>query len=290
MAMNENPESIPHPPALRFKLWWGKHFGYFFVPEGYVRVIYRMGQYHQVRGPGLARYDSWRETLGPLIYTGSRPVDFVLGGIISRDNVPVSMRVHALLFYNPRNSEPSIASTVTRLPDTAFSGIAEKYFLWLVSNLANRYTATELVRADVRTQLEHELHQGLVERMGFFGLTPGRQIKILSVELPKTLAERNEQLAQRRANILAGLEFEPEDTRRALVTEVIERMADLPAGDSFVNFGDMLEAFVAQNPAPLRRTKFVDQPPPPRVDSPAETKKTSTDADDDEDAEPKSRL
>ncbi len=288
--MNDKPEPIPLPPKLRLKLWLGKSFGYLFVPERYVQVIYRMGQYHEVRGPGVVRYDDWTETLGPLIFTGARNAQFDFSGIISRDNLPVSMRVNALLFYDPRNSESSIASSVTRLPDAALTGIAEKYFLWLLSSIANRYAATELVRADVRAQIEHELRQGLIERMGFFGLTPGRQIKILSVELPKTLAERNEQLAQRRANILAGLEFEPEDSRRALVTEVIERMGELKPGDSFVNFGEMFEAFVAQNPLPARRTKIVDQPPPPRVDPPAETEKTSTNVDDDEDAEPKSRL
>lgn len=284
-----NEPSIPHPPWLRFKLWLGKPFGYFFVPERHVQVIYRMSQYHDVRGPGIARYNGLTETRGPLISIGARATDFAFTGIISRDKLPMTMRLHTLLFYNPRNSELSIASTLTRLPSTAFSGIAENYFRWVLLRVANHYTAAELMQADVWTQIEQELYEGLVREMGFLGLVPGRQIQILDITLPKTMAERQEQLAQRRANILAGLEYEPEDIRRALVTEVIERMGELPAGDSFVNFGDMLESFVASTQSPVRQTKIVDQPPPPLFSSPQSQTSPPPVADDTE-SERQSRL
>jgi hypothetical protein len=86
----------------------------------------------------------------------------------------------------------------------------------------------------------------------------------MSVEQPASLSERHETIAQRRANILAGPESHPAAYRRALVSEVLERLS--PGGaESFVNFGEILEAYTADHPheatKPPTPAGVIEQPP-----------------------------
>ncbi len=86
----------------------------------------------------------------------------------------------------------------------------------------------------------------------------------MSVELPASLTERHETIAQRRANTLAGAEFHPAVYRRALVSEVLERLSQGGA-ESFVNFGEILEAYAADHPPEATKhptpAGVIDQPP-----------------------------
>jgi hypothetical protein len=87
------------------------------------------------------------------------------------------------------------------------------------------------------------------EELTFLGLKITGKLRITRVEIPDSLRERHETIAQRRASILAGAEFHPAEYRRALVSEVLEHLSRGEATESFVNFGDVLEAYAAEHQA-----------------------------------------
>jgi hypothetical protein len=112
---------------------------------------------------------------------------------------------------------------------------------------ANQYNAAELTQSDVRGHIETAVRERVNEELKFLGLKITGKLRITRVEMPESLRERHETIAQRRASILAGAEFHPAEYRRALVSEVLEHLSRGEATESFVNFGDVLEAYAAEH-------------------------------------------
>jgi len=251
------------PPLLRLILYLGKPFGIAFVPQHYVQVVYRMGKYAGCRGPGLIYYGRLTETLGPLVLTKAQRNEYEFENIISRDVLPVKMRVVTSVAYDPA-SAPDLASTLTHVPRESYVSIAGIYIRWGLLAAANRFNATELTQTDVRTQIENSVQEQANHELSFLGVKLAAKLRIMSVELPAVLTERHETIAQRRANILAGAEFHPAEYRRALVSEVLERLSKGNA-ESFVNFGEVLEAYAAEHPPegarPANPLRIVEQTP-----------------------------
>jgi hypothetical protein len=256
--MTQSRAQVQLPPLLRFLLWLGRPFGLMFVPEHHAQVVYRMGRYGDARGPGMIRYNRLTETLGPMVNTGGQMKEMAFTGLITRDALPVGVRLSVTLAYDPRLG-PDLASVLTRVPREAYEGIARTFVQWALLGAVNRYNADEIARNEVRAQVEAELAEKLASEMGFLGLQ-ARRVRILQVEPPASLAERHALIAQRRASILAGGEFNETEMRRALVTEVIENLGRSAGAESFVNFTEMLEAYAAERPA-QPAARVIEQPP-----------------------------
>jgi hypothetical protein len=259
------PDSNPrdYPPLLRLLLFVGRPLGLIFVPEHHVRVVYRMGQYAGVRGPGLVYVNRFTETLGPLVNIGGQLKEFELDNILSADVLPVTLTVSATIAYDPALGH-DLASVLTRIPREAYASIAGTYLRWGMLAAANRYTATELTQHAVRAEIEATVRDSANDELQFLGLRIVGKLRITRVQLPPTLAERHETIAQRRANILAGASFHPAEYRRALVAEVIEQLARGGGAESFLNFGEMLEGYAAERQAgaPAPPPRIIEQPPP----------------------------
>jgi len=262
------PDDINYekPPLLRLILFLGKPFGIAFVPQHHKQVIYRMGKYAGVRGPGMIYYSRLTETLGPLVLTKGQRNEFVFENIMARDVLAVTMRVATSVTYDP-TAAPELASSLTRAPRESYVSIAGVYIRWALLSKANRFNAAELTQADVRAELENAVQEQANQELKFLGMRLSAKLRILSVELPATLTERHETIAQRRANILASTEFHPEEYRRAMVSEVLERLSQGNA-ESFVNFSEILEAYAAEHPAegepgarPANPARIIEQPP-----------------------------
>lgn len=248
-----NAQPVQHPWLLRLILFVGKPFGLMWIPEDHVQVIYRWTRYAGVRKPnrwGLIRYSGATETLGPLIYTGSKPKEFEFKGLVTQDNVLVNLRLYALIRYNPE-AAPETARFLVKLSPEIYLSIAETYYSWVSQIVINRYTATELNRAEVKLQVEEEIFQHVQREMQPLGIMPTGKPRILGIEIPPSLQERYTQIAQRRENILANIAFHPEAIRRALVTEVIESLAKHGPGESLVSFSELLQTYVTEHPASL---------------------------------------
>lgn len=255
------------PPLLRLLLFLGRPLGLTFVPQHNVQVINRMGKYAGVKGPGLMYYNRFTETLGPLVFIGGQIREYELDNIIARDVLPVTMHVSATVAYDPALGA-QLASVLTRIPREAYVGIAGTYIRWGLLAAANEFTATELTRHDVRAQLEHAVRERANAELEFLGLKIMGKLRITRVQLPATLTERHETIAQRRANILSGGDFHPVEYRRALVSEVIEHLARGGGAESFLNFGEMLDNYAAEKSPPAAapprltdQSNVIEQPP-----------------------------
>ena len=267
---------IEHPPLLRFILWIGRPLGIAFVPQNHVQVLYRMGKYAGCVGNGLIYYNRFTESLGPMVDISGQVKEFVLDNVISRDVLPVKMEVSATIIYDPKAGH-EMAAILTRIPRDVYASIAGSYIRWALLATANQYNAEELAQYEVRTQIENAVRERVNEEMKYLGLMIQGKLRITRVELPSSLTDRHEIIAQRRANILAGTEFHPAEYRRALVSEVLEQLGDHGSGDSFVNFGEMLEAYATEHTSELpRHPRIIEVPPaledkgPPTPPGPAD--------------------
>jgi hypothetical protein len=263
MMPEPKPSHVDFPPLLRLLLFVGRPMGLTFVPELNVRVVYRMGQYAGVRGPGLVYLNRFTETQGPLVYIGGQLKEYEFDNIIARDVLPVKLSASATIAYDPALSSKELASVLTRIPKEAYLSIAGIYLRWGLLAAANQYTATELTQYPVRAEIETAVAESTNAELAFLGLKLLGKLRLTRVDLPATLAARHETIAQRRANILAGADFHPVEYRRALVSEVIEHLARSGGAESFLNFGEMLDSYAAERqggeaPAPPR---ILEQPP-----------------------------
>ncbi len=235
-----------HPPLLRLILFLGKPLGIDFVPQHYVRVLYHMGKYAGCKGPGLIYFNRLTETLGPSVFIGGQISEYTLDNMVSHDVLPVSMTVSTTVSYDPALGA-DLASVLTRIPRAAYVSIAGTYIRWGLLAAANQYNAAELTQSDVRGHIESAVRDRVNEELKFLGLKITGKLRITRVEMPDSLRERHETIAQRRASILAGAEFHPAEYRRALVSEVLEHLSRGEATESFVNFGDVLEAYASEH-------------------------------------------
>jgi hypothetical protein len=246
-----------YPPSVRIKLWLGNTFAlgykFEFVPDEHVQVIYREGHYWGVRGPGIIRWNRWNEKPGPLVYTGNQVREFTFTDVITHDVLPVTVRLRAVVRYHPKDTLKELARVLTHQSREAYLSIAETYLRKGLMSAVNRYNATEITHHNVTSLIEEYLFQAFPEDMGFLGLSLTGKPRILNVELPRTLAERHERIAQRQALIAAtgGKETDPIAIRQALVIEFLENLDKGGKAESLINFNQMFDAFIAEKQSSL---------------------------------------
>ena len=157
--------------------------------------------------------------------------------------------------------------------------------------VVNRYTAEQLTQYTFRARLQHEVSGLLAADVRFLGFTvvEPERVRILDVKLPERITERHELNAQRRLNVLASSEFLPDELRRALIIEVLEKIGAPGSGKTQLSFGDALQSVLLDNKA---YTRYIEQAPLPRPiePSPTEPESSPTPKDDSKPRLPKSRL
>lgn len=265
--MKDSFKSRQQPFLLRFLLGVGRWAGFAFVPPGYVQVVYRMGLYKGVKGPGLIRYESFlSETLGPQIFIGLDPQEHTFSNLITLDNLTVSVKVSVVVRYDP-NDAPARAPQLTRLPQSQRMEVVKGFLHSALLAVINRYTAEQLTQYSLRARIQHEASGLLAEDVRFLGFTvvEPERVRILDVKLPERITERHELNAQRRLNVLASSEFLPDELRRALIIEVLEKIGTPGGGKTQLSFGDALQSVLLDNQA---YTRYIEQAPLPRPAAP----------------------
>lgn len=266
-----------YPLSLRLLLKFGKWFGAGFVPDMTVQVVYNNGLYAGVRGPGRFRYNRLTETLGAQIAVGAQRHSFVFSDMLSQDGLPITVRLSLLYGYDPRRAPQFAWALVRTTPEmrlTLVTSFAERAARISVS----RRNSLELPQAQVLEAAEEEISRALQADMSPLGFAfpSNRPVMILQIQPPATLTNRHEQNAQRRAQILAGEEFDPADYRRALITEFVENLAKTGAGEAIINLNELVESYVAdakprvinQPSADQRREPPAEPTLPPKSDRP----------------------
>lgn len=275
------PPQAPKAPLLRFLCWILKPFGFVWIPEQHLQVIYRWGRYAGVREPnrlGFIHYCGLIEALGPQVYTGGQFKKYIFTGVLSQDILPVTMHMTAIIGYDPRIGLPEVARILTSRPRELIGNIAETYLRWSLSVLANRSIGTELTQRDVIAGIEGEAKNIATREMEFLGIHLRGKIQITHVELPKSVAESQETLARQRESIQFWKQYSSADRIRALVEEAIKRLGESGSPDTFLDFSKMLEAYAAERSAAGLPPPTIDvtpkTPPPQAIPPQGDSKKT----------------
>ena len=264
------PDDKPkHPLFMQLKLKLGKRFGQEFEPDGHVRVIYHMGLYAGVRGPGMYNYNPSTETLGPQIYVGGQRRDCYFTDLLSSDGLPMTVRLNVLFRYDP-NLAPKTAALLTRFQPEARANLLGTFAEWATRIAINKRNSQELRQGVTLELIELEVKASLLADMNPLGFDfPGeRPVRVLNALPPSQLTERHVDDAQRRAHIVASEEFSSTDYRRVLIAEFMKDLAQSGRGESIINLNELMETYSAtpDQPAPARQ-RIIDQTAPPQPPS-----------------------
>jgi hypothetical protein len=162
----------------------------------------------------------------------------------------MTVRLNVLYGYDPRRA-PDVAPALVRLPPETHLYLIGVFAEWATRTAVNQRNSFELARAADLDKIESQITASLradIEPLGFEA-PGGRPARVLQVQPPSALINRREQIVQRQAGILAAKEFDEDANayRRALITEVIEQLARTGAGESIVNFNELLDSYIAEN-------------------------------------------
>lgn len=259
--MKEIPtETIPQPFLLRFMLWAGGPFGYAFAPDQHVRVIYRMGRYKGVGGPGPFTYQKlMSEQLGALVYIGPQTSTFTFNQLLTRDNLALTAQVQIVTRYDPR-AAPEFAPNLTAVSTKTRESVVQSYLNSACLSAVNQYTAEHMTQQARHQRIEESITAVFardVAPLGF-ALPPGQRVRLLTVTLPPRIAERHEINAQRRLTISALNTMLPEDLRRVLIMEVLENLGKA-GGNAHISFNDVLDKYILEHHETF--TPYLPHPP-----------------------------
>ena len=267
-------EKSNHPLLLKLRLKLGKRFGQEFEPDGNVRVIYHMGLYAGVRGPGVYNYNPSTETLGPQIYVGGQRRDYTFTDLLSADGLPMTVQINVLVKYDPRLA-PNSAALLTRAGTDVRLGLVKTFTAWATRIAINKRNSLELRQGTTLEMIELEVKAALKDDMNPLGFEFPfeRPVRVLNVLPPDKLTDRHVDDAQRRAHIVASEEFNPTDYRRVLIAEFMKDLAQSGRGESIINFSELIDAYSATpDRSAASRPRIVDQtaaPQPPPDQPPA---------------------
>lgn len=238
MAISDSSTPPPEgkePLLFRLKLWLGYHW----VEDNKVRVIYRMGNYHEARGPGFYRVNDWLEKEGPIVQVGFRFGTFSFHNLSSRDPLRIGLKVATRFIFDPRTTQPEIAGRLVKLSDQTISSIVEgDVNKWLRSEVS-RYFVEQIRQGQVFQEIEHEAALSLLKSpdLGRLGV---HIIKFQVVEplIPQNIEDGFEQATRWRVAVQSMQGVEDADLARYLARAMVERGGQ----EQYFNAADVLNA------------------------------------------------
>jgi regulator of protease activity HflC (stomatin/prohibitin superfamily) len=222
-------------------LFFGKPFGWYYIPEGYVQLVKRMEQYHRLeKGPGFKRYNSFTETLGPQFKVGLEPFAYQFDNLPASDGLQLGLKFNLNYEFFPER--------VGKLTSVAKLGILSKeVFCEIVSNRVRRallnivpaYSADAVCRGQEFENIEKQLVVNANQLLAPIGIEISGPL-VLAVIPPDTLRARFEGVAQRRLNVESLREYQSNDVNRALAAEFIEGIAGRSGDNQYLDVGNMI--------------------------------------------------
>lgn len=161
----------------------GRPFGLRFAPDNHVLPVLRLGQYHRVGGPGFFRIVPLLERTMPPVKTSLHVGDFVFEDVLSRENIPLRVRLTVLFTFNPAAAPKSAAAVLVRGGDQLLQIIIRDYASQGLRHLVSRFKAEELSGGIARSIIERDLTHFLSAEMRTLGIAPLRQGGLLLKEM-----------------------------------------------------------------------------------------------------------
>ena len=256
--MSNNPAP---PPLFRLLLWLGGPFGWYYIPESYVRLVKRMEQYHRLeKGPGFRQYNSFTETLGPVIRVGFEPFAYQFDNLPAKDGLQLGLKFSLLYeFFPERISKLTTVAKLGVLPKDVFCEIVANRMRRALLNIIPVYTAEAVCRAQDFENIEKQLVVNTNQLLTFLGIEISNPL-ILQVIPPDSLRARFEGVAQRRLNVEGLREYQSTEVNRALAAEFIEGISGRSGDNQYLDVGGVIGSVGGPGADEPERKSFLTPP------------------------------
>lgn len=243
------------PPLFRLMLFFGKPFGWYYVPESYVQLVKRMEQYDRLeRGPGFKRYNSFTETLGPQFKVGLEPFAYQFDNLPAGDGLQLGLKFNLNYeFFPERVSKLTTVAKLGVLSKDVFCEIVSNRIRRALLNIIPAYTTDAVCRGQEFVNIEKQLVANANPLLAPLGIEVSGPL-ILQVIPPDSLRARFEGVAQRRLNVEALREYQSTDVNRALAAEFVEGISGRSGDNQYLDVGNMLGAVSGQGEEPERKS------------------------------------
>ncbi len=289
-------QTNPKPPlGHRLKRTFGKFFGYHFVPENHVRVIYRDEKYYDARGDGFIHIDGFFERADILVDVASHFDTLDVDGLPTNQGVPIGLRVYLGYRFDPRDTIPEIAVQLINLKRETFFALTLRYIREALLQIVPGLNVEEIARGQALLEIQRRVVEMATPRLSRLGITLSAGLAIQKVILPPELEQRLIRDAQHGLIVSSLHEHQPEQNAQALAAQVLEKL-NLTSAE-YVNMPDAFAAFKTGTPTtrpthtiggkatPLNPPPAADPPNPPQaaqpvsLPAPSKRKKRYTDSD-----------
>jgi hypothetical protein len=162
---------------------FGKFIGIRFAPDNQIVPVLRWKRFNRIQKGGYFWINPLvEETLLP-ISVGLQVGNFILGEVLSADNIPFTVKLTVLFQFDPGLPTTQVLAQVVRLPTSRLHDIVEDYTSQGLRRLASTFTAEELGGKTAVSQIERSLCRFLKAQLHVLGLVPLRQGGILVKEV-----------------------------------------------------------------------------------------------------------
>lgn len=160
----------------------GSLVGIHFAPDNHVVPVLRLGRYHRVKGPGFFWINPLIERALPPVKTSIHVGNFVFEEVLSKDNIPFSIKMTVLFTFDPAAAVKSAAAVLVRAGDDLLQIIVKDYTNQGLRRLVAKFDAEELCGQIAMSTIERNLARFLAAEMRALGLAPLKRGGVLIKE------------------------------------------------------------------------------------------------------------
>ena len=270
-------QDIQPPPAYRLMLAVGQPLGLRWVGDYQLAVVYKMEQYHDVRGPGFFWINRWTQTMRSVISLAPDMIKITLAKARTRDGVPMDVAMALAYTFDPRDAPKDKAALFVNWSLDVRRGIVTNNAQRAIQFIMPEFYAEQVCRGEVMDALEEKFSDKLTTRLQPLALKPMLTM-VQEVIVPPDLQSRLETIVGRGVDARDLSGYEPFELTQARISQ----MLDVLSGSGVINTVDLAELMTAvrgegQSPprVTVRPAPALDQGPPPSSPPPPPSKPKS---------------
>jgi len=230
----DNDREVKPPLAYRLGLFFGRLFGWRWVPDNHLGAVYRMERYNDLRGPGFFRINPLTESVKLTVDLNPDFMSTNVSGLNTQDAVQLEMEVALGYVFDPRDLPHEEAQVFIKLPKNILRDIVTDFTTSTLLSIVPSYSAEHICRGGLFETIGQALHVQLTERLQPLAMRP-TFVMVLKVTPPAALQETFTAVANRAAythDLSIYQEHELSEVRRR---EMYAVLGELPGGIRYLN-------------------------------------------------------
>ncbi|MFQ5610636.1 MAG: SPFH domain-containing protein [Anaerolineae bacterium] len=271
-VMDDKPS---FPLLQRLLLGLGRPLGLRWVGDYQLGVVYKMGRYHDLRGPGFFWINPLTDTMKTEVSFKPDFISTPYDNLRTRDALQLGLRLALAYAFDPRLVSPEQAAIFVTWPRQIRRLIVTDQARSALQAIVSQFYAEEICRGEAFEPIGEKVKAQLVGRLQTLAMKPVFVIA-LEVMVPQALQHTFDAVVKRAvyAQDLSVYErFELDQVQRQ---ELYETLRELPGGVRYLNLAPKaadLPGDVAGGPSPGRLVEGtarsrLDSPPAPDDEPP----------------------